>query len=380
MSAHKLRVLLVVAVVAVVLALWTTRVQRPLEEVGAGDAMLPGLLERLDRVSAMSASGGSGSDLDIELADDVWVVRQRFGYPADMQKLREYLLKLAEARLVEPKTANPGNYAQLGVEDPSPEDAGGVLLTLRGLEPDVSIIIGRYNGQGSGTFVRAPGDAQSWLTQADLTVDRDPTRWLRRDIVDVPSSQVRAVTLVHGDGETIRTGKAEESASLFEVADVPAGRELSSEFVASGLAGFLAALRLDNVLPAAGTEVPDSAIRLEYETFDGRRFDMRIWDDDGRYLLSLDASMLPAPELADADPIETTSEEAADGDADAEAEVDAEAERAAVLALAAERRARAEAEIAALNEIAGRFVFQIPAFKWSAINKRMDDLLKPAGD
>jgi hypothetical protein len=373
MSAHKLRVLLVAAVVAVVLALWATRVQPPLDDAGAGTFVLPGLLERLEHATALSVSGGAGTALDIEFDGDTWRVAQRHGYPADMEKLREYLLKLAEARLVEAKTANPANYPQLGVEDPSEEDAGGMLVTVRGIDTASSLIVGRYNGQGSGTFVRYPELAQSWLANADLSLDREPTRWLRRDIVDLPSSQVQALELVRGDGDAIRASKADAAETTFAVADVPAGRELTSEFAVSGLAGFLASLRLDDVRPAAGVEVPEDALALIYDTFDGRRFAMRVWDEDGRYLLSLGATL---PEVAEEEPAEDADGPTAVEEGDEAGEVAAEDAEA----LAAEQRARAVEEVEALNARAEGWIFQIPAFKWSAINKRMDDLLKPLDD
>jgi hypothetical protein len=376
MNAHKLKVLLVVAVVAVALALWSTQVRQPLEESVTGGVALPGLLGQLVAADSLSISGGSGEPLQIERSGDSWGVVQRHGFAADMEKLREYLTKLADARLVEPKTANPGNYVQLGVEDPAAADASGVLVTIRGADFEQALIIGRYNGQGSGTFVRRPDEAQSWLVNADLTANRDPTHWLRREIVDLPSSQVRRLELLRGDGERIRAEKTDEADAALAVADIPAGRELTSEFAASGLAGFLASLRLDDVRPAAEVAVPEDAHTLTYDTFDGRRYSMRIWDEDGRYLLTLAAEMLePA-----ASPLSAAADDSVDaGDVTLE-DAAAEGEPAAPEIEDSAPGIDAAAAVADLNALADGWVFQIPGFKWSAVNKRMEDLLKPVGD
>jgi hypothetical protein len=375
MSAHKLRVLLVVAVVAVVLALWASSVQQPQRSEQAGALLLPGLMAQLESATAFSVSGGDGGEIDIERDGEVWRLRQRHGYPADVGKLREYLLKLAEARLVEPKTANPANFPQLGVQDPSEEGADGTLVRIVTAAGERRLIVGRYNGQGSGTFVRHPDDPQSWLANADLTLDRDAARWLEREIVDLPSAQVRSLELVRADGEVIRAGKADEADTVFRVEDIPQGRELTSEFAASGLAGFLASLRLDDVRPAAEVEVPADVNRLTYETFDGRRYRMLLWDDEGRYLLTLSAEMLEAPEIAQPADESGGQAEAAEGEGVPEA--GAEPDAGAALA---ERRARAAEEVERLNARAAGWVYQIPGFKWSAVNRRMEDLLKPAGD
>lgn len=375
MSAHKLRVLLVVAVVAVVLALWSSQVRQPQVDTAPGGVLWPGLLEQLDRASALAVSRGGETLLEVELNEGAWGVAQRDGYPADMTRLREYLLKLAESRLVEPKTSNPGNYVQIGVEDPAAADAGSMLVTVRGVDPERSLIVGRYNGQGSGTFVRMPEDAQSWLANADLTLNTDPTQWLRRDIADVPSSQVRRLELVHGDGAVIRASKADEAASVFEISDVPTGRELSSEFVANGLAGFLASLRLDDVRSAADVDVPEDAIGLTYDTFDGRRYAMQIWSEDDLHLLSMRATLVEPAEIIKQPPLDTpdsTTDESTADDGDG-TQQDAEAPEV-------DMSARVAAEVESFNQRAEGWIFQIPAFKWGAINKRMDDLLKPMKD
>jgi hypothetical protein len=58
----------------------------------------------------------------ITRAGDGWSVAEKGGYAADTGKLREFLLKLADSKLIEQKTANKEKYATLGVVDVSVKD------------------------------------------------------------------------------------------------------------------------------------------------------------------------------------------------------------------------------------------------------------------
>ena len=72
--------------------------------------------------------------------------------------MREFLLKLSDATVLEQKTSNPKLYADLGVEDVKGKDAKGILVTLEGLKQPVKLIVGNFNGGGGGgTFVRRDG-------------------------------------------------------------------------------------------------------------------------------------------------------------------------------------------------------------------------------
>ena len=69
--------------------------------------------------------------------DGSWAVAEKDGYPADVEKVRQTLISLAEARIVEPKTANPDFYDRLGVEGVEDEAAGGLAVMLTGADTPV---------------------------------------------------------------------------------------------------------------------------------------------------------------------------------------------------------------------------------------------------
>jgi hypothetical protein len=433
------RIVILAAAVAVAVGLVVLLAsQRAPEAEGSllAGPVLPGLAERLNEVDSIRiVQAGNQPVLTLARTAEGWTVGERDGYPANAGKVRTALLNLAESKVVEAKTANPERYAQLGVEDVDAADATGVRIELagEGMEP-TALIVGNYAGQqGEGTYVRRPGEAQSLMAAGNLVPERQVGDWLRREIVDFPSSRIQQVELVEGDGPPLRIFKESADDANFQVADLPRGRALQSEVVANGLASTLSGLTLDDVARAAAdAEAPADATRHRaiYTLFDGLVVTLdghqAPADADGNAGLAhvtiaatldreralahiaadiaaeqaaaqadADAAAAAAAAGADAPPAAEAGDTAPAGaatpravgaagsDADAAAEPAAAAAAAApidVEARTAERLAAVQAEVDAINARLGGWRFQIPAFKYATIDKTIDDLLQPVGD
>src|SRR5690606_6805824 len=154
-------------------------------------------------------------------------------------------------------TANSERYADLGLSDISDAQARGIAVSLDGLAQPVSFIAGIYNAQGGGTYVRRSEEAQTWLATGNLIPDKDAASWLHKDLADIPSERIASVTITHADGKVLRVFKDKADDTHYTIADLPKGREPSSEFAANGLASVLADLRIDDVASSKDVPVPD---------------------------------------------------------------------------------------------------------------------------
>ena len=138
-------------------------------------------------------------------------------------------------------------------------------------------------------YARRFDDATSWLIDQDPSVPATSADWLVRDIVDLKADGVRAVTIVHPDGERIRVSKESEAQTDFDVVDMPADRELSYPTVANGIAGVLNALSFDDV--RASSDVPaDDIVITTFETFAGDVITVTSREEDGNYWIALSAT------------------------------------------------------------------------------------------
>jgi hypothetical protein len=323
--------------------------QRGSAPVSGGSALVPDLAAALgdvERVTVVKANGETVATL--EKRPDNWVVADKHGYVANAAKLRQALTAIAEARILEQKTANPELYARLGVEDLTAANAAGVSVALTAAGRELpTIILG--NAEGSKyRYARLAGEAQSYLIDRNPDVPRAAAQWLDSLIVDVRGDRVREVTITHGDGEVVRLSKASPELANFEVAGVPAGRELSYPGVANVIGNALRELNLEDVEPASAPA--DKPTTVEFRTFDGLVVHITGSKNSDTSWITLEASV---------DAAQATPPPAA-------------AEGAAATAPAADPNA----EAARINAKVGGWRYKIAGYQYDQMTRRMADLLK----
>lgn len=398
MTAKALIALVCAAAFALIVAAWLQSSIAPLSESNEHPTLLlPTLGDRLNDVDRVLLTGnGAKVTTTLVRSADGWRIAEKSDYPAETAKVREFLLKLGTATVLEEKTSNPTRYAELGVDDVAANEAKGILVTLHGPRPEVQIIIGLYNGAGGGgTFVRRPGVAQSELATGNLLAERDPAAWLKHDLIDIDESRIKEVRVTDFNGKALRIEKAQLGDPNFKILDVPKGREVASGFVANSLASGLASLRIDDVSPASAVPVPEKSYKVQYVAFGGFAVNLSAWDANGKNAIQLvasnDATQLDASISAD-HAVEKAQYETAVAAAKVKA-VEARADDDAIAKAAAEvpkplslidpakdranRIAAADLVVEKLNRSFTGWTFFVPAYAFANFNKSMDDMLKP---
>lgn len=278
---RKLLVLAVIAVVAIALAAVLVLRRAPEAEGSLlAGPLVPGLAEHVNDVEQVRmVKAGDAPYLTLQRGEEGWTIAERDGYPADPAKVRLALINLGESRVLEPKTSNPERYAQLGVQDLDQPGATGTRIEVTGGGIDAALIVGNRPAQGGeGTYVRRVGEAASVLATGDLVPDPEVGPWLRRDILDIPSSAIREIEITVGDGTPLRVAKASAEDANFTVQDVRRGREVQSDVVANGLGSMLSGLTLDDVARDREDAVGDNTLhRAVYRLFDGRIVTLEGW-------------------------------------------------------------------------------------------------------
>jgi hypothetical protein len=402
MTRHTLVKLAVGTAVAVVLALWATSTRSPRDETAQlGEPLVANLQATINDTTALRiVEGGDKTVVTLTRNDAGWGVAERAGYPADIGRVREYLIKLAEARLLEAKTANAERHAVLGVEDVKETSAKGLRVEIDGKTP-AKIVVGTFSTQGQGTFVRRNDEAQCWLVRGNLVPERQVASWLAKDILDIASDRIMRVELSHA-GQSFAVAKTSPEQTSYVVENLPAGRDLVSEYEPNGIASVLAGLKFDDVARADAV-VPDPSALLvaRFQTFDGLVVEIKGFAFEGKQYAVVSASVdaeradiaaraaqlnavaahkaASAPAAAAGDAPAT---EAQDKPATTEASEDAAPAPKAVTDPAgfiAEQRKAIDDEAAKLNQRSSGWAYVLPAYKYANINKRLEDLLKPKG-
>jgi hypothetical protein len=392
MTPRKLLLLGVAAVLGLLLALWLAGDRRPTQDAGLMQPLAPELVEHLNEIERVRISiAGDQAVATLEAGEHGWVLLERDGYPADTGKLRELLLRLAEARRIEAKTANPELHDRLGVESIRDPEASGVQVAIEGGPAPMQLVVGYNRTQGTGSYLREADSDQSWLVDRNIAVERKTENWLQRELLDIEAARIARVEIRPAQGAPILIERSAEAAGDFRLLDLPSGRVPASEFVADASAGLLSSLRIDDVRRADALEPdPDSLREASYLTREGVRIDIVSWQADGKTWARFEAAFDAEQAAAFIDAEQASERQAWDNgqaalDAEAtEDRVDDGDEIAPLAPLAvsdaeADRQQRielAQDEVEALATKFDGWVFVLPNFKAANFNRDLEAYLR----
>jgi hypothetical protein len=264
----------------------------PAAEARVGDRVLANFAPRIGDAATLVIHRGDATTTVAHHGND-WTVAEKGDYPADLAKVRQTILGLAELTFVEPKTRKPELYPRLEVEDKGKsalvevkDASGGKLgeLIVGKRRPD------RLGAGADGVYVRSPGDAQAWLAQGTLDLPNETKDWLDKKVAAIPASRVKsvAITPLQGPGYVLRRDNAE---AKFAVADAPENAKPKSDYAVSEPAAFLDNLELTDVRKADALPFPAEGVsKAEIQTFDGLTVDVSVLERDNVQWVRLAAS------------------------------------------------------------------------------------------
>ena len=350
-----------------------------------GETVFPALLDRVNSVVRVRVTGNEGP-FTLARDGDRWVVEEKERYAADPDRVHKLILGAAGMTRVEPKTGNPELYPKLWLEDPSGEDAKSVRFALEdasGAELASWVLGDRRPSKSDASrtelYIRVAGDPMAWLVEGSVPGGPMMIDWLDRHVARIDRERLRAVEVAHADGAVVAVGKPAPADTDFTLQDVPAGREVDSQYRINDVGRFLEDLRFEDVAPASSLDFAGSVDkRLQATTFDGLRIHLETVMRDGEAWARLRAEV-------DEGLIEALGDDAAasgDGDGTAESEDDAAesgdgagtetGDTAGALRPLDEVRVEAER----LNARWKGWAYELPSFKRDYIAKRMDELTR----
>ena len=155
-----------------------------------------------------------GGKVTLAATDSGWVMDSLYGYPADVTKIRENLLKLKD--LTVGQTAR-GQKIESGTKVDLKNAKGAVLASVTLGEQHMSKPRGQaaqFGGGGypDGRYVKF-GDGVVLVKDSLDAFDGDPKKWCESRICSVPSADVKEVSYTKG-GETVNLIRKDSTWSL----------------------------------------------------------------------------------------------------------------------------------------------------------------------
>ena len=293
MNTKSLLILIVLVVVGAAIYLFSTGDRNINSAASVGSSVLPGLYTALNEVEELQFVGaGNKIVTTLKRTDDKWIVEERFGYPADISKIRSIVLALAEANILEQKTSNSELYAKLGVEGIDNSDASGVQVSVRYGDQSPKLIVGKPGPQiNKNRYVRRANEKTSWLVDRKLDVQYEVAHWLRKDILSVEPGEVAAVTIMLSDGSNldIRNDNSEENKFVVTNLTDPDSQVIDAELhqVTNALSSF----QLLDVEDEISFGEHEPTMIVVYQLKSGASIKFTAYEVDKERFVTIDASI-----------------------------------------------------------------------------------------
>jgi len=261
----------------------------------SGARMLPTLSSNAVTIAAIELRQGA-KILTVEKADGgAWRLKERGGYPVAADKVRALMVSLAEADLVEAKTRVADRYGLIDLEDPTA--AGAKSRSVRLLDAKGAVVaeavVGKKRSDAfgfgkAGTYVRKPGEAQTWLANADLDVSPDLKDWVKTDVFQTDSAKVSRVTVEVAGEQPL---KIERNADKkLTVAGIPQGQKLKDEGTADSITRAAAFIDFDDVRKQTSSPAPKDVSTVKLETDSKLNVTLNVRKDGDAQWLSVVAA------------------------------------------------------------------------------------------
>lgn len=265
------------------------------DDKASRDVMLPVLAARGADLAAIEIAREKET-VRIANQDGKWVYATGEGYPVDEAKVRELVLAASEARLVERKTALKDRHELLGLGDHTAPGSNARLLRMLDAKGGVlgEVVLGRpaydmMESSKGGTYVRRPGDDQTWLADRPLQVSLSIRDWVKTRLIDRDVKSIKSVR-IEREGEAPIDIKRSADGSQHELAAMPAGKKLKFVSAVDNIAEAISLIEFRSVRKAGQADSLPLKGRATFEADNGFKPTIEFRGDDSKVWIRVTAT------------------------------------------------------------------------------------------
>ena len=333
---------------------------------------LPGLTEEVNEVRLLAVGPEDKQVRVFRDTDNVWKVQQLENYPADLGKIRQFLYRLGQSRILEKKTDQEERLPKLKLDQAQAQPVTLMRINEeKAYQPMASLLVGKYDEISKGSYIRYPEDTQGWLVSEDLRAANDSLSWVDATVVHLPRSDVRRIEIVHmnsqANGQTGRQEivlEREKRAEDFMLKNLPEGYRLKAPHLINQMSRALEQLRFRGVARVSKRK-GETALLVTFHTFAGVEvyLDFVREEAENQYWGKVYAVHNPANAS-----MKSLSEEAT------------QEEKEAHETAFQERMKTGAKQVEKINQHTAGWLYQLTPHHFALLSKRMDDLTeRPSG-
>lgn len=277
MSTRSSLALVLATVLAVLLAAWALWSQPADGGPQRGTQLLfPALAAENTQVGAVEIDTPAYR-MQLQRSGDTWLAQSHGDYPVRAPLATELVARIAAMHLLEAKTSRPDWYALVGVEDRDATSARSNLVRLA-QAPDglasadaMAVLVGKISTSlGSdplgGTFIRLPGDEQSWLASGIVEIPAQLSAWFEQ-LFSIQGPEITRVSIAE-NGQTLFDATRKAGAPTYDLASGGPSDSIDQELL-KRITQSLVSVTLEDVGPAAAVAITPADRVLNFETSTG---------------------------------------------------------------------------------------------------------------
>jgi hypothetical protein len=243
-----------------------------------------------------------GTTLALAKPGETWEIASQGGYPASTEKIRALMLSLAEARLLEPKTRNPDRWGLLDVEDPAANNSKARLIKLEDKDGAVlaEVIAGKQRpaqmgaapgapgaGTSAGTYVRRPGDPQSWLASASIAGSANLRDWVEPRVFETDTQRVTRLNVEVAGNPAYEIKRNDDKSHT--LADIPAGKKVKFVNDIDNILEAASFMEFDSIRKPTGAQGGDAGT-VSFETDNGLKVTIKVRRENDKAWATVEAT------------------------------------------------------------------------------------------
>ena len=370
-----------ITIVGIVLAVFVNREpSTPIPQ--SGQLLFPDFMKVINDVQQIVIETKENT-VTLVRGENVWGVKEKSGYRANVEKVKQALVGMGDLRIHEPKTKNPELYERLGLQDSNQEGSLSKTVTVNTADNAevAKLVVGNQkpakgNPRMSDIYVRKPGDPQTWLVIGNMPLETVPGEWLDKEVTALTTKRVRQVIVTHPNGDTLHLSKTKPENLDFLMNSIPAGFKITSQFNVNNVVGTLVQLELEDVKPQTEIEFSEkTGVSAVLETFDGLRLHLHTAKQNetvfAKISAEFDANLIQTSE-ADPKPIDTKKADVAEGEKKNEETKGEQPKPESPL----NKPEEVQKEVELLNQRVKGWAYALPSFRVENFSKLQKDLIE----
>lgn len=257
------------------------------DDTATGKRLFPSLERGGDATSQIVIQQGEDKLTLKKSADGkIWSLVERAGYPVDPTKVRELVVKLGQTELIERKTNKEARYDQLDLGDPTAKDSSAKVVRLfdNNKKTIAELVVGKerrgaFGAGKAGTYIRVPGDPQTWLAKVELNAPTSVDDWVKPKFFEFDQKKMKSLVVMKGDTAIYKLGVKDKKPGEFELVDIPASSKPKKDLRIDDLVNGIRTLEMVDVR-AAGVADGKPDMTADIELDDGTKYRVGMKRED----------------------------------------------------------------------------------------------------